>query len=103
MKSYYIWTIGCQMNTAESDRLAGHFEELGYRATATPGEADLVVLNSCVVRQGAEDRVINKLHVMRPLKKANPAMVLALTGCLVDSDVARLALPPRRLFLQTWG
>lgn len=90
MPTYYIWTIGCQMNTAESERLAGRFEELGYRPAAAPGEADLVVLNSCVVRQGAEDRVVNKLHLMRPLKKAHPAMVLALTGCLVDSDIAGL-------------
>ena len=87
---YHIWTIGCQMNAAESARLAARFEELGYEAASTPGDADLVVLNSCVVRQGAEDRVINKLHAMRPLKKARPDIVLALTGCLVDSDAARL-------------
>jgi tRNA-2-methylthio-N6-dimethylallyladenosine synthase len=90
MPTYHIWTIGCQMNVAESERLAGRFEELGYRPAAAPGEADLVVLNSCVVRQGAEDRVVNKLHTMRPLKKTNPAMVLALTGCLVDADIAGL-------------
>jgi tRNA-2-methylthio-N6-dimethylallyladenosine synthase len=90
MPKYHIWTIGCQMNTAESERLAARFEALGYQAAAAPGEADLVVLNSCVVRQGAEDRVINKLHAMRPLKKARPDIVVALTGCLVDSDTAGL-------------
>jgi tRNA-2-methylthio-N6-dimethylallyladenosine synthase len=90
MPKYHIWTIGCQMNTAESERLAGRFEELGYQPAASPGEADLVVLNSCVVRQGAEDRIVNKLHAMKLLKKANPAMILALTGCLVDSDIAGL-------------
>ncbi len=90
MPLYYMWTIGCQMNTAESERLAGQFEELGYQAAPNPGEADLVVLNSCVVRQGAEDRVVNKLHAMRPLKKARPGMTLALTGCLVDADIAGL-------------
>ena len=90
MPNYHIWTIGCQMNTAESERLAARFEELGYEASSKPGDADLVVLNSCVVRQGAEDRVINKLHAMRPLKKARPDIVLALTGCLVDSDTAGL-------------
>jgi tRNA-2-methylthio-N6-dimethylallyladenosine synthase len=87
---YHIWTIGCQMNAAESARLAARFEELGYEAASAPGDADLVVLNSCVVRQGAEDRVVNKLHAMRPLKKARPAILLALTGCLVDSDTAGL-------------
>jgi tRNA-2-methylthio-N6-dimethylallyladenosine synthase len=90
MPKYYIWTIGCQMNTAESERLAARFEELGYEAADNPGEADLVVLNSCVVRRSAENRVINKLHALRPLKKARPGMLLALTGCLVDSSTTAL-------------
>ncbi len=90
MPKYHIWTIGCQMNTAESERLAARFEELGYEAVANPDQADLVVLNSCVVRQSAENRVVNKLHALRPLKKTHPEMQLALTGCLVDSDTASL-------------
>jgi tRNA-2-methylthio-N6-dimethylallyladenosine synthase len=90
MPKYHIWTIGCQMNKAESERLASRFEELGYEATAEAGEADLIVLNSCVVRQSAEDRVINKLHTLRPLKKARPDIMLALTGCLVNSDTSPL-------------
>ena len=56
---YHIWTIGCQMNKAESERLGGFFERQGYQATTTVEDADIVVLNSCVVRQSAEDRVIN--------------------------------------------
>jgi tRNA-2-methylthio-N6-dimethylallyladenosine synthase len=90
MPQYYIWTIGCQMNKAESERLGSFFEQLGYQATATADEADIIVLNSCVVRQSAENRVINKLHALRPLKKTNPGLTLALTGCLVDSDTDRL-------------
>jgi tRNA-2-methylthio-N6-dimethylallyladenosine synthase len=90
MTKYHIWTIGCQMNTAESERLAARFEALGYEAAGAPGEADLIVLNSCVVRRSAENRVINKLHALRPLKKARPGLLLALTGCLVDSDTAAL-------------
>ena len=90
MPQYYIWTIGCQMNKAESERLGSFFEQLGYQATATADEADIIVLNSCVVRQSAENRVINKLHALRPLKKSHPDMTLALTGCLVDSDTDRL-------------
>ncbi len=87
---YHIWTIGCQMNKGESERLGSRFEELGYEATDTAGEADLIVLNSCVVRQSAENRVINKLHTMKSLKKARPEITLALTGCLVDADTDRL-------------
>ncbi len=89
MPKYHIWTIGCQMNQAESARLAARFEELGYQA-ASLDEADLIVLNSCVVRQSAESRVVNKLANLKTLKKARPEMTLALTGCLVDSDTAGL-------------
>jgi tRNA-2-methylthio-N6-dimethylallyladenosine synthase len=91
MPEYYIWTIGCQMNKAESERLAARFEEVGYTPAAGIDAADIVVLNSCVVRQSAEDRVVNKLAALRPLKKARPGLTLALTGCLVDTDTARLA------------
>jgi tRNA-2-methylthio-N6-dimethylallyladenosine synthase len=90
MPTYYIWTIGCQMNKAESERLAARFEELGYKATSTINDADLIVLNSCMVRQGAEDRVINKLHELRRLKKTRPTTVMTLTGCLVDANIDRL-------------
>jgi tRNA-2-methylthio-N6-dimethylallyladenosine synthase len=90
MPSYHIWTIGCQMNRAESARLAARFEEFGYKAAEHISEADLIVLNSCVVRQSAENKVVNKLHELRHLKKENPSAVMALTGCLVDADTARL-------------
>ena len=86
MPKYHIWTIGCQMNKAESERLASRFEELGYEATKTVDDADIIVVNSCVVRQSAENRVVNKLNALRPLKKTKPDTVLALTGCLVNSD-----------------
>jgi tRNA-2-methylthio-N6-dimethylallyladenosine synthase len=90
MPKYHIWTIGCQMNKAESERLASRFEELGYEATKNIAEADTIVLNSCVVRQSAEDRVINKLHDLGHLKKERPTTMLALTGCLVNSDTTHL-------------
>ncbi len=86
MPKYHIWTIGCQMNKAESERLGNRFEELGYE-TANAAEADLIVLNSCVVRQSAENRVLNKLNAMKALKEVRPEVVLALTGCLVNSRV----------------
>ncbi len=90
MPSYHIWTIGCQMNKAESERIAARFEELGYKAAQSVNDADLIVLNSCVVRQSAEDKVINKLHDLKHLKKEKPKMLLALTGCIVDSDTSIL-------------
>ncbi len=90
MPQYYIWTIGCQMNKAESERLGSYLEQLGYQPTPTAEEADLVVLNSCVVRQSAENRVINKLNSLKSLKKLRPGVTLAVTGCLVDSEVDQL-------------
>ena len=68
MSRYHIWTIGCQMNKAESAQLGSCFEKLGYNATNATADADLIILNSCVVRQSAEDRVINKLAALRALK-----------------------------------
>jgi tRNA-2-methylthio-N6-dimethylallyladenosine synthase len=75
------------MNKAESERLGSYLEELGYQATPSTDEADLVVLNSCVVRQSAENRVINKLNALKSLKSLRPSLTLAVTGCLVNSKV----------------
>ena len=90
MPQYHIWTIGCQMNKAESERLGSFFEQRGYQATATAEKADVIVLNSCVVRQSAENRVINKLNALKSLKKLRPDLTLAVTGCLVNSDIEQL-------------
>jgi tRNA-2-methylthio-N6-dimethylallyladenosine synthase len=90
MPTYHIWTIGCQMNKEESARLANRFEELGYTPVNAIDDADLIVLNSCVVRQSAENRVINKLATLRAIKKTKPDARLALTGCLVDADTEAL-------------
>jgi tRNA-2-methylthio-N6-dimethylallyladenosine synthase len=88
MPKYYIWTIGCQMNKAESERLSGYLEQLGYQATAAAQQADIILLNSCVVRQSAENRVINKLDALKAIKR--PGATLAVTGCLVNSSVDHL-------------
>ncbi len=78
------------MNKAESERLSSLFEQRGYQPAATADKADIIVLNSCVVRQSAEDRAVNKLKALEPLKKSRPGLTLAVTGCLVNSDVEQL-------------
>jgi len=78
------------MNKAESERLGSYLEQAGYQATAAAEEADLIVLNSCVVRQSAENRVVNKLGALKSLKKSNPGVTLAVTGCLVNSHTDQL-------------
>lgn len=85
MSRYYIWTVGCQMNKADSERLAAYLEGRGYSPSSRLEEADLVILNSCVVRQSAENRVVSRLGSLKRLKRERPEVVLALTGCMVDS------------------
>ncbi|MFQ6059057.1 MAG: tRNA (N6-isopentenyl adenosine(37)-C2)-methylthiotransferase MiaB [Anaerolineae bacterium] len=80
---YYIWTIGCQMNVADSQRLASELERLGYQAADRPEAADVIVLNTCVVRQSAEDRAYGRLWSLKPLKERRPETVIGLMGCLV--------------------
>jgi tRNA-2-methylthio-N6-dimethylallyladenosine synthase len=80
---YHIWTEGCQMNVADSRRLASALEKLGYEPTLKPKDADVIVLNTCVVRRSAEDKAIGRLSSLRPLKDANPDLVINLMGCLI--------------------
>ena len=83
MRSYHIWTIGCQMNKADSERLESAMGQMGLSSTASPRDADVIVLNSCVVRQSAEDRAVGMLTSLKPLKERNPEKVIALMGCMV--------------------
>jgi len=77
------------MNKADSERIGGYLEQIGYQSSPEAEEAEVIVLNSCVVRQSAENRVINKLGALKSLKRRqNP--ILALTGCMVDSRVDEL-------------
>ncbi len=83
MKQYHIWTIGCQMNVADSGRVAAELDALGFTPTGDPKAADVIILNTCVVRQSAEDRAVGHLWSLKPLKDQHPARVIALMGCLV--------------------
>ncbi len=83
MSLYYIWNEGCQMNVADARRLAFELEALGLAAASKARDADVIVLNTCVVRQSAEDKAYNYLHALRPLKIARPDLVIGLMGCLV--------------------
>ena len=71
------------MNVADSRRLASALEQMGYESTKKPKDADLIVLNTCVVRQSAEDKAIGRLSSLRPLKDKNPNLVINLMGCLI--------------------
>jgi len=86
MPRYFIWTIGCQMNKAESQRIAGYLDSAGYQSAASFSHADLVVLNTCVVRQSAENKVLGTLSLLKGLKNEHPNLQILVTGCLVNSD-----------------
>jgi tRNA-2-methylthio-N6-dimethylallyladenosine synthase len=83
MKHYHIWTIGCQMNEADSGRVAAELDALGYAPTDSAQNADVIVLNTCVVRQSAEDKAAGHLWSLKPLKAQDPGRVIALMGCMV--------------------
>jgi len=102
MKRYHIWTIGCQMNRADSRQLADQLESLGYRPTSNAKQADVIVLNTCVVRQSAEDRAIGRISALKPLKERGRGTVLGVMGCLVgvgDSTSLREQFPYVDVFL----
>ena len=89
-KHYSLWTIGCQMNESESAQVGAALELAGYRPAATERDADIIVLNSCVVRASAEQKVVGKLGALQQLKRENPDLKIALTGCMVTGQEAQL-------------
>ncbi len=82
-KQFHVWTIGCQMNTADSHHVADALRDIGYTATPQLQEADVVVVNTCVVRQSAEDKALGKLGALQQWKKQKPGRTVALMGCMV--------------------
>lgn len=82
-KSFHIWTIGCQMNTADSQHVADALERIGFVEAPELDQADVAVVNTCVVRQGAEDKAAGKLGALKQWKGQRPERTLALMGCLV--------------------
>jgi tRNA-2-methylthio-N6-dimethylallyladenosine synthase len=80
---YHIWTEGCQMNVADSLRVASALEQLGLSITHHAEDADVIILNTCVVRQSAENKAYGRLYSLKPLKEQNPDLVINLMGCMV--------------------
>jgi len=86
MSSFYVWTIGCQMNKADSRVASEELMGLGYHPVERAWDADLVILNTCVVRQSAEDRAMGFLSSLKPLKRYAPDARLVVMGCLVGDE-----------------
>ena len=84
--SYWITTFGCQMNKADSERMAGILESMGYREAGAELEADLVLYNTCTIRDNAEQKVYSYLGRQAQRKRANPNLTLVVAGCVAQQE-----------------
>src|SRR5256886_1049203 len=85
-KSFKVVTYGCQMNMHDSERISGLLEDAGYVRASEAGTADVVVFNTCAVRENADNRLYGNLGHLRPTKQAHPGMQVAVGGCLAQKD-----------------
>lgn len=89
-RTYEVRTLGCQMNVHDSERLSGSLEAAGYTAAADGTEADIIVLNTCAVRENAGNRLYGTLGHLAAQKKTHPGMQIAVGGCLAQKDKAEI-------------
>ncbi len=85
-RSYHITTFGCQMNKADSERMGGIIEEMGFQWSDDPFSADLVVYNTCTIRDLAEQKVYSYLGKQTRRKKDNPELILVMAGCVAQQE-----------------
>ena len=103
LPSFFVWTLGCQMNRSDSEEMAGRLLAAGCPEADALEAADLVVINSCAIREAAEQKVIGRQGHLARLKAANPALRIVLTGCSVrepDRAGLRRRYPSVDLFLR---
>ena len=103
LPSFHVWTLGCQMNRSDSEEMAGRLLAAGCAEAPSLEAADLVVINTCAIREAAEQKVIGRQGHLKRLKAANPGMRVVLTGCAVreaERDGLRRRFPAVDLFLR---
>ena len=93
-KTYFISTYGCQANERDGETLAGIFEMMGYTPANDIEDADVILLNTCVIRENAEEKVFGKVGYVKNLKKKIPNLIFGLCGCMAQEEVVikRLSL-----------
>ena len=89
---YYIETYGCQMNIYDSEIVGGQLEKLGYSKTKIIDEANLIFLNTCSIREKAEETVHNRLNNLHYLKKRNPNLLIGILGLLDDITISQASV-----------
>ena len=87
-KKYYIYTYGCQGNEADSEIMAGILEDIGFEYATDPLEADVVLLNTCAIRENAEQRIWGVLGSLKGRKRENPDMIIGICGCMPQEENA---------------
>src|SRR5262245_44669284 len=85
-KTVYLETMGCQMNVLDSELVLGQLRALGYKATGDMASADVVLLNTCSVRDHAEQKVLSRLGSLKSPKARRPEMVIGVIGCMAERD-----------------
>src|SRR5690349_11083720 len=90
MRTVFLETYGCQMNVADSELMAGVLERAGMSLVERPEDADAVILNTCAIREHAEQRVLGRLGEFAHLKMKNPALVVGVAGCMAQHLRAKL-------------
>src|SRR3954471_15987842 len=100
---FFVWTLGCQMNHSDSEEMAGRLLAAGCAGAAAMEQADLIAINTCAIREAAEQKVIGRQGHLADLKRANPALRVVLTGCSVreaERPKLRRRYPAVDLFLR---
>lgn len=87
---YFIQTFGCQMNVHDSERMAGMLDDLGYDPTSEAEDADVILMNTCAVRERPEHKLYSELGMLRKLKKGNPDLVIGVAGCMAQREADRI-------------
>lgn len=83
---YFIVTYGCQMNVHESEKIAGILEKMGYECGESRDDADIIVFNTCAIREGAEDRVFGNVGALKKQKKRNKDLIIVVCGCMTQKE-----------------
>jgi tRNA-2-methylthio-N6-dimethylallyladenosine synthase len=83
---FHVWTLGCQMNRSDSEEMAGALLAAGCAEAASLDAADLIVINTCAIREAAEQKVIGRMGALAKMKRSNPALRVVMTGCSVRAD-----------------
>ena len=89
-KTYSILNYGCQMNESDAEHYAGQLQELGYKAAEDFHDADVVVVNTCCVRESAEKRILGKIGELKGVKANHPGQIVCVAGCMAQKDGEKL-------------